>query len=212
LLSSHRLDILLRPEEYATVDAIPRIQARPPAERRQNERLVDLEHARIVAGMLPAPAAVAAPFSRRRSATRSAEPGLDRDSAHVAWEHPQAALTGVLPQQQPFRADSQRFTTLTFLPNDDDENLIEHRVESDPGKRGHEIYVDARGQLYPVAIQSAAGIDCLGKFDLSQLLIEQAQALDKTPNQLAPTYCGVDVPESTQGWHWHPWLGFNPRR
>ncbi|HEY0178211.1 MAG TPA: type I-F CRISPR-associated helicase Cas3f, partial [Dokdonella sp.] len=61
-LRSSRLERLLSPDEYRTLTALPRIRPRPEAEWSSRERLVDLEHARIAAGMLPRwriPAAVA---------------------------------------------------------------------------------------------------------------------------------------------------------
>ncbi|WP_298434360.1 MULTISPECIES: type I-F CRISPR-associated helicase Cas3f [Pseudomonadota] len=206
LLASHDLNTLLRHEEYARLTAAPRIQPQPAEARQPRQRLVDLEHARIEASMLAA-TPTAPGTSRRRSAT--AAPGLERDHAAAAWQYPQAALIGVLPQQQPFRDDSERKATLAFLPDEDGEALVPHRVEDDPGKRGQTLYVSAPEMVKSVALESAEGIDLWGRFDLLTLLQEQAEHLDLPLELAARKFTTVEVPcnDGTLGWQWNPALG-----
>lgn len=207
LLAAHGLTTLLREEEYRRLDAIPRIRPRPGSERQPRHKLADLEQARIEACMLPAPPP--APSSRRRGGT---PPGLERDQAATAWQYPQAALTGVLPQQQPFRADNFPDQTLVFLTGEDEEALVPHRVEESGGQRGRTLYVPALDRLYQVALDRASGISPWGDFDLAVLLAEQAESLDQPLSDIAPVFSAVTVPRSDQGWRWHPWLGFTPKR
>ena len=212
LLASHSLRMLLAEDQYRRLDAQPRIQPRA-TELQPRERWVDLEQARIRAAMLPAPAPPAT-HSTRRSAASAA--GLERDYAPAAWEHPRAALAGVLPQQQPFRHDEQPGTTLAWLPNDDEDDLLPHRVEDAPGsRRGEKLYVLARELLHEVALDVAPAISRWGKFDLLSLVREQAEAQDLSLDLAARRFTTVEVPslkENHQGWRWHPWLGFTKQR
>jgi len=43
-----------------------------------------------------------------------------------------------------------------------------------------------------------------------ELLVELADAEDITVLDAARRFASVEVPQSTQGWLWHPWLGFAP--
>jgi CRISPR-associated endonuclease/helicase Cas3 len=209
LLTNHSLHMLLAEGEYQHLDAQPRIQPRA-TELQPRERWVDLELARIRAAMLPVPPAPATQ-STRRSAAPVAR--LERDYAPAAWEHPQAALAGVLPQQQPFRHDEQPSTTLAWLPNEDEDDLLPHRVEDAPGsRRGEKLYVPARELLHEVALNAAPGVSCWGEFDLPSLVSEQAEAQGLPLDLAASRFTTVEVPRSDQGWRWHTWLGFTKQR
>ena len=122
----------------------------------------------------------------------------------------------MLPQQQPFRHDEQPGTTLAWLPNEDEDDLLPHRVEDIPGsRRGEKLYVPARELLHRVALSVAPGISCWGKFDLLSLVSEQAEAQDLPLDRAACKFTTVQVPslkENHQGWRWHPWLGFARQR
>ncbi|MFC0153457.1 type I-F CRISPR-associated helicase Cas3f [Xanthomonas dyei] len=185
---------LLREDDYRTLSAIPRIRPRPDhAQWKPRERLVDLEQARIAYCMLP--------LAKDGKA-------LEPDHAFAAWKYPQAALTGVLPQQQPFRDDSQRRTTLVFLPDEDDVLRL-HRVEQSTDQRGVDLYVRIeQSQRHDVSLASAPGIGPWGRFALTDLLTEQAESLDLSLEACARKFTTVEVPTSEQGWRYHPWLGF----
>lgn len=205
LLAAHGLTSLLHEKDYRRLDAIARIRPRPASERQPRRNLVDLEQARVEASMLPAPV--------RSSGRRGGPaPGLERDQVAPAWQHPQAALTGVLPQQQPFRANAFPDQTLVFLNDEDEQALVPHRVEESWDRRSRALYVPALDQLYRVALEAAPGIGPWGDFKLEALLAEQAESLDKPLSEIAPAFSAVTVPCSDQGWRWHPWLGFTQRR
>jgi CRISPR-associated endonuclease/helicase Cas3 len=212
LLASHSLRMLLAENEYRHLDAQPRIRPRA-LELQPRERWVDLEQARIRAAMLPVPLTPTTHSTRRGAAPA---PRLERDYAPAAWEHPHAALAGVLPQQQPFRHDEQPGTTLAWLPDGDEDGLLPHRVEDAPGsRRGEKLYVPAGELLHEVALNVAPGISCWGEFDLPSLVGEQAEAQDLPLDLAARRFTTVEVPslkENHQGWRWHPWLGFTRRR
>lgn len=210
LLASHNLRLLLDESEYRRLDAIARIQPRPAEQLQPRQRWVDLEQARIRASMLPPPPPPAR-TSTRRSAASAPPPERERDYAPAAWKHPQAALTGVLPQQQPFRHDEQPGTTLVWLPDEDDK-LVPHRVEEVQGKRGEKLYIGALELLHEVVLSAETGVSRWGQFGLSSLLSEQAEALDRPLDEIARKFTTVEVPRSDLGWLWHPWLGFVKNR
>jgi CRISPR-associated endonuclease/helicase Cas3 len=135
------------------------------------------------------------------------------DYAAACWQYPQAALSGVLPQQQPFRHDPQRDVTLAWLSDEEDGEPTPHRVEEvRSGKRGEKLYVPAAELLHHVDVQSAKNVSRWGKFELAALLAEQAEAQELSLEQAGKKFTTVDVPASAQGWHWHPWLGFGKAR
>jgi len=212
LLSTHSLRMLLVDDEYRCLDAQPRIRPRT-AELQPRERWVDLEQARIRAAMLPVPPAPTSCSARRSTAP---VPRLERDYAPAAWKYPQAALAGVLPQQQPFRHEEQPGTTLVWLPVEDEIDLQPHRVEDAPGgRRGEKIYVLARELLHEVALENAPGVSCWGEFDLMSLVSGLAEAQDLSLDLATRKFTTVEVPplkENLQGWRWHPWLGFTRQR
>ncbi|TAM03861.1 MAG: type I-F CRISPR-associated helicase Cas3, partial [Rhodanobacter sp.] len=208
LLASHSLSVLLTEDEYHHLDAIPRIQPRAAGELRPRERWVDLEQARSRASLLPAALAPATGSARRSS---TSVPRLEPDHASPAWQYPQAALTGVLPQQQPFRHDEMPGITLAWLPDEDDE-LLPHRVEDDRTKRGQKLYVPAPEMLHRIPLKPVGRISPWGEFDLLTLLNEHAAALDRPLDEIARKFTTVDVPRSDQGWRWHPRLGFTRQR
>lgn len=201
-LRASRLDRLLVPEEYRTLTALPRICPRPETEWASRERLVDLEHARMAAGMLPR--------SRMPDQVAPAEgSAMGRDEAAWSWQYPQAALTGVLPQQQPFREDTQRKVTLAFLPDEDEEQLVLHRVEASKTRRGQDLYITIeRSQRHDVQLRPGERIAPWGEFDLMALLEQQAAHLELPLHICARRLATLEVADNEQGWRYHPWLGF----
>lgn len=207
LLASHRLDRLLTEEEYRELDAVPRIRPRPAEAQRPQHNLVDLEHARMQVVMRERAGDAMAP--RRRGAKVV---GLARDHAAPAWECPDAALTGVLPQQQPFREDNERRTALVFLPDEDDETLVLHRVMDGRSRRDTDVYVPAPEMLHRIALEAGPGIGPWGEFELMALLVGHAEALGQPSAATARKLATVEAPHSDHGWRWHPWLGFARNR
>lgn len=201
---SPRVSKLLSAQELRVVTALPRVQPRPEQDWKISERLVDLEHARIAVAMLPR--------ARLPVAIAPREEAMGRDEAAWSWQHARAALTGVLSQKQPFREDTQPKRSLVFLPEDDEESLVLHRVEDDPKQRGRNLYVriDELHHREPVALGPRIG--SWGDFDVRTLLVAQAEQLGLSLRRAAEKFATVEVPKSDQGWRVHPWLGFGMRR
>ena len=201
-LIAHRLGKLMKLEEYQVLTALPRIRPLPRTAWQPKQRLVDLEHARMADCMLP---------------PMATENGLETPRAPLnaasAWQYPQAALTGVLPQQQPFRDDSMPTVTLAFLPDEDEEHLVLHRVEDGHKQRDPNPYVPIdHSQRHNLALEIGPRIAPWGEFDLMDLLTEQAEYLDLSLRSCAERLATVDVPENNQGWYYQPCLGFGKKR
>lgn len=205
-LRTTRLDRLLEPDEYQVLTAVPRIRPRSESEWASRERLADLEHARVAAGMLPRERLPA-------SLSPTQDTGMERDESAWSWQYPQASLTGVLPQQQPFRDDPTRTVPAAFLPDEDEERLVLHRVEDNGSLRGRSLYISVdRSQCQQLEIEPARGVSAWGEFDLLALLLDHAEHLGLPLRACAEKLATVQLPESTQGWCWHPYLGFAPKR
>ncbi len=199
-LKTHRLGKLLREDEYRAITARPRIQPRPQTEWQPKHSLVDLEHARLFDTMAP------------RADDKSASPGLNAASA---WQNPRAALTWALAQQQPFRDDNTtRETDLVFLPDEDAEKLILHRIEEPQRKGAPSVYVKDDSRLERIDLESQSGprIVRWGADDLLQLLIAQAEAWDLPLRTSAERFATVSVLYSEQGWRYDEALGFSKRK
>lgn len=205
---AQRLCKLMPPDELDVISALPRVRPRPYADWQPKRRFSELEHARMAVCMLPRSRIPA-------SIGRLPEESLRQDESAPGWLYPQAALTGVLQQQQRFRDDRQRKVTLVFLPDDDAERLVLHRVEDNPTRHGRSVYVPIdESQREDVALTLGPRIDCWGDFDLLTLLQEQADDLDKPLAGCAERFTTVTVPDKPngRGWRYHPWLGFAERK
>jgi CRISPR-associated endonuclease/helicase Cas3 len=192
-LITHRLGKLLHEDEYNLITARPRIQPRPQNDWRPKESLVDMEHARLLDCMLPKDGSL---------------------NAASAWQSPRAALTWVLPQQQRFRDDSAtRETDVVFLPDEEGESLILHRIETLPGQRD-EVYVKDDLMLHRLDLDRLLGprIARWGRDDLLLLLTDQAEAQDITLRESAERFATASVLRSAEGWRYHEALGFGKKK
>ncbi len=196
---------LLDETDYVTPDSRPRLLA--PEMPNAASRLVDLEHVRLQAQMLPPPPAPElTPREQRLGFVRAVPP--PNSSAH--WLFPQACLTAVLPQHQPFRRNNTRNEVeLVLLPNEDEDDFILNRIN----REQREVeYAALRDTIDLHRIDEANvrghGIAPWGATDYLKVLEEFATALGCTMTECAKRYGVVRVPESTYGWRFHPSLGF----
>lgn len=206
-LTTPWLHELLAADEYQTPSAAARIRSRPSGQRNPQRSLVDLEHARMEASMAPIAMPDGSVPRRGRNAWQA--PRLEQEMAAPGWQFPHALLTGVLPQYQPFRGNEQKSTTLVFLPDEDEEQLVLHRVEDGKAARGEKLYVLVDQSLrYDMAIRMTAGVSIWGEFDLMELLREQADSHGISLRECAEKMAVVDVLASDFGWQWHSGMGF----
>ncbi|MGB8377171.1 MAG: type I-F CRISPR-associated helicase Cas3f [Rhodanobacteraceae bacterium] len=202
-LTTHRLEGLLDENERSVIDARPRILPHADGELRPHERLVDLEHVRLAYQMLPRQGTL---DDRDRARGKKPNPVLN---AATCWNHPDVRLTGVLPQQQPFREDTRPSVDLVLLPDDDSESLLLHYLAKGE-KKWEKLYIaiDGKREELPDTAVHGARIAPWMRIDMMQTLTEHAAALDLPLDACARRFTVVDVPDAEQGWRFHPTLGF----
>lgn len=214
LLASHRLSTLWPDADGRRIDAVPRIRSHPTGERRARHSWIDLEHARVEVAMQPLPdaAPTQVPVAGRRRPGTTGTPSWQwqRDLCAPGWQFPQSSLLGVLPQQQPFREEVIREMTLVFLPDEDDETLVAHRVEDKLERAGQDPFVQAT--VKEMALEQVRGVFPWGVMTLPQLrerVRELAETEDLSLRTAAARFTAVEVPKSDRlVWRWHCWLGF----
>lgn len=207
--TTHSLEKLLDATEREVIDARPRILSRPVETLQPTQRFVDLEHARLDRQMRTQQFKLPELNDRARRSGTSAAPQWPPINAASHWQRPQAWLTAVLPQQQPFRYDPIPSTDLVLLPNDDEDDFVLHKV-ADGERRWEKLYVPIDSKLHrmPDAAVQGPGIAAWGGDDFMQLLREHAEAFDLSLNDCAKRFATVSIPDATQGWRFHPLLGF----
>ncbi len=212
-LRSNDLNTLLTPAELDVIDARPRITA--PTTLMAQERLVDLEHARLRAEMLPRSKAKQAQLgSRARAApTVSPSPALN---ASTWWHQPaqDTLLSDVLPQQQPFRkAPQPDDLTLVLLPDEDGTADELHEV-TEGARKDQDLYIPidkSKCHRIPDAAVAGERIAPWGVTDYMAELSELATALDLSLRHCAERFGTVALRPSEKGWRYHPALGFAKR-
>lgn len=203
-LAGNSLQSLLDGEQYATPDSRPRLLAREALSPTSN--LVDLEHSRLQAQMLPSPTREPTAKELRLGIRPEAPP----PNATTFWSHSQAWLTGAMSQQQPFRrADPHKEAELVLLPNEEDDDYVLNRINRD----GREIeYAALRDgvDLHRIADAQVRGerIAPWGASDYLEILDSYATSMESSMDACAKRYGVASIPESTYGWRFHPALGF----
>ncbi len=209
-LHSHHLETLLAAHERDVIDARPRVLA--PEHLQPTSRWVDLEHARMRDTMLPTAPAVTA---SRRNLRRDA-PGEPSLNAASWWSLPpaDALLTGLLPQQQPFRRDDGvERVDLVLVPDEDDTDYqLRQYLESPEAKVPTVEVENVRDHRLPASAAAGPGIQAWGDTDYMQALSTLAEELDMSPARCAWHFGIVSLPESPSGWVFHPALGFTKAR
>lgn len=212
-LSTYTLEKLLDAAERDKIDARPRILSRPDETLRPKDRLIDLEHARLAKQMATQQPTIRALSERdRRAGTPERQWPPINAASH--WQRQHAWLTAVLPQQQPFRHDPVPRTDLVLLPDDDEDDFKLHRV-ADGERRWEKLYVgidDSKKDQIPDAALRGHGVAPWGSDDFMQLLREHAETFDLSLLDCAKRFATVSIPDATQGWRFHPLLGFTRKR
>jgi len=216
-LRSHSLHDLLGElldmEGRAVIDARPRILAAEERELKPSESLVDLEHARLIKQMLPPLSRGSAESRRTRRSQVVSAPELNASSC---WQRPYATLTGLLQQRHPFREQGPPEMEVVFFPDDDEEAVCLHRLHE--GKhRWEKCYVAIEESSLERISDDALGgpnISPWGTVDLLAAMREQAEAMGIPFSAFAQKFATVKLLKtgnSSQGWRFHPALGFTER-
>ena len=184
-LTTHKLSDLLHPSELDRVSAKPRIVETPTLDR--NNRLSDLEHARLRALML----------------ARGTEGEAD---IRQFWEA-SAHLTGYAQRLHRFRARNTEDATFAFVPDEDDELRFMRE------QKGIWTGADAAGQhLRRVEVIKGLGTSAWPVIDLAAEIASLANDLSMSPDDCAKRFGTVDLPLSYGGknivWNYASELGF----
>jgi CRISPR-associated endonuclease/helicase Cas3 len=207
---------LLLPADYEAIDARPRI-LEPATTLQPQLRLVDLEHARMKFTMLPQLSTP--PMAMGRLARGPVVQPRPAFNASSWWQlaPADALLTGLIQQQQAFRAETgKNEVTLALLPDENDEQALLHRVlEIKTGRRAEKLYVEVdRAEHTALSDSLAQGerIQPWGVIDYISELTDLAEALGMSVRTCAERFGTVTVKDYEEGWQSHPVLGFARRR
>jgi CRISPR-associated endonuclease/helicase Cas3 len=178
-LLSHSLSDILLSDQLAPLDAGSRIQERAILDPKGN--LVDLEHHRLRALML----------------------GSHGDSSNFVvphWWTTRAHLIGELQRSQRFREGTQDFT-YAWLPRDDEDTALDF-------SRKDETWTKVGNLCRPLALSRHESVQPWGPCNYEAELAALAETLERELLPTAKRYGTVQLRESTQGWAYHPALGF----
>lgn len=186
-LTSHDLADLMTTDEYEAIDAQPRIAARESLD--QHSSLVDLEHYRLHRLMH--------------------KEGKKSVGAYSCWDIPQSMLSGLLQWNYPFRKQTKDEVDIWLKPNDDDENYTLQWVFSQGRKSSLDVPDEIRNRRVPDKACSGERITPWGETDYMQALRKLADELNMDMEVCARRFGLVTLPESVNGWWFHPLLGFS---
>jgi CRISPR-associated endonuclease/helicase Cas3 len=194
-LRAHSLETLLRPEERDAIDARPRIlpypEFSPDCPETYQNSLSGLEHKRLQA------------MCRWKDG--------DKLNACGLCVFPQAHLTAILSQRHPFRDDPIPDVDLALLMNEDETDYVLHMIRKVPRSREELFFPVEESKNHRIPDHRVQGerIESWGVFDYLATVFEQAAAMGMTPAECARRYGTLSLSgSSTQGWRFHPTLGF----
>ena len=168
--------------------------------------------------MLPQPAVSARATGRHARGPANAAP-IQQANASTWWKLPpkDALLTGLLPQQQPFRDDSgKRELTLVLLPDENGEHDVLHQVlDVKQGRRGEKLYAQVERALHtrlPHVATQGERITPWGVIDYMNELHALAESMDMPLRRCAERFGTVNVISKDAVWQSNPVLGFSKAR
>ncbi|MGD7069557.1 type I-F CRISPR-associated helicase Cas3f [Acetobacter sp. AAB5] len=206
-LATHHVHNLLNEGFVRHIDARPRICPPPRSEWHSTTSLADLEQAAVVRSMVPAAghpsqAGGLAPSpegSRRQRFQAGSKFRPAKFMSYLVWKFPQALMTGLLQQQQPFRASSGKDVTLVLVQ---DEDGIP-RLYREDGKIGKRLYVPIEKSLrHNVHLNAPHAWVPVAKYGVKM------RSVDGTISPMQAALLSVRVPQCDLGWRYHPVLGF----
>lgn len=219
-LVSHDLHGILEADQWRVVDAQPRIVPRDALSPTTN--LVDLEHFRLdrlmVRDITECPqvetsdphetSETLTPRQRRRNQQELQPPRL---GAYSWFVQPQAQLTGVLTQAQPFREETQSYEEVYLKPSGEGDAYALYRIVADRQAPQREALYDERVHHLDLDDSMGQGIGCLVVHDYFETLEELANELSISSQYGAWRFGRISLPELKDGerWRFHPALGFS---
>ncbi|MFD2257190.1 type I-F CRISPR-associated helicase Cas3f [Luteolibacter algae] len=185
VLSSRKLDELLRRSELETVDSRPRIQR--PENPNSKGKLTDFEHQRI-------------------QELFSNDEAYDLPPRYF-WDHPRNIhLTAALQKLQPFRKNEIQEVTYYLAPEDGNDNLsfMEIPDRELPQKRDN-LY-------WRTDVELSSSIHFWGESDIGERLKILAEKFDIPLARAARDFATISLVPKDHGWHHHLRLGFWERK
>lgn len=183
-LATHSLHDLLRHEQYAAINAAPRIVEQEQLVPSNN--LVDLEHARLRALMLDIGARG------------------DQHTPVDLWWDTRAHLSNILQHRQRFRQQSGPQASYVLMPQEDENDWDFLQLERDvaPTNQDNLERISDSALLHSSTIQPWPSIDYLEE------LATLAEVFDLPLNVAAMRFGQVNLLDGKQ-WRYHPVLGFS---
>jgi CRISPR-associated endonuclease/helicase Cas3 len=159
-----------------------------------------LEHYRLKKELLPPPAQV---NTGRRD---NSSPTL---GAYSCWRHGQAMLSGLLQKDKPFRKLTRQMLDLVLLPDEDGVDYYLARLYEQEGIYKPDL-ADVRQLEKRIKGEELRnfGVTPWGTVDYMGELRKLSEVLDMDLEDCARRYGTVTLPENSQGWRFHPALGF----
>jgi CRISPR-associated endonuclease/helicase Cas3 len=199
-LRHHSLTVALREDEYLKIDSRPRLRSQAGPEFDPGRFLADLEHDRLRENLLP---------SDTPPGARGVPPSFVR--AYSCWRRPQALLTGLLQNAQPFRKEARPEVDLCLLPDEEGETY--HLIKLFETESGRTDIPSDNLLDDKLKFKCGAGFSPWGETDYLNCLKVLAEALEmENLESCARLYGTVSLPRSDQGWYFHPILGFNVKK
>lgn len=208
-LANHDLRLLLTHDDYATIDAHPRI-LEPVGNLQPQHRLVDLEHARMRNTMLPQ---INTPLTGWRARALVAEQPILNASTWWKTATDNPSLTGLIQQQQVFRENTVvKEVELVLLPDQEGEQAILHRLmDQRVGRRLVRRYIEVEHSEHTALsdnLVQGERIQLWGVTDYMKELHDLAESLEMPLRLCAERFGSISVYESENGWKSHAALGF----
>ncbi|AHG20877.1 CRISPR-associated protein Cas3 [Chania multitudinisentens RB-25] len=179
LLDSHDLNEILLPEQYQTINAIPRAQEREKLEYKEN--FVDLEHYSL----------------------RAKLQGIKGEREYYAalWWREQATWCAEQQRRTPFRKSSPDELHYLWLEDESDEAIFQF-PDSEPGQWKQSAGFSA------IEPEFAAGNCAWMAMDYQQLYQRLADELNMEFSEVSQKFGEICLPEKEEGlWRYHPLLG-----
>lgn len=179
ILNSHDLNEILLPEQYQTINAIPRAQERSPLLPQDN--FVDLEHASL----------------RRKLQGKKGE----SDYYAALWWLKQATWCAEQQRRTPFRQSAPEEQYYLWLEDESDKPIFQF-PDSEPGQWKQS------SEFRTIELELATGNGAWMAMDYQQVYQRLADELNMELSEVSQKFGEICVREKKEGlWRYHPLLG-----